>query len=209
MIENTTFFRELDIQTSGLTGGVDGTVMDWTVRSDLTWSRSLERLHETEAEHEQLNADTVQYDIVAESSVPALFGPGITLAPGDAPVTSIMFDQRLIEVDEYALTLDASRAMDIGPLTQLRTGLRGSSTSFSRRQGSLMELDTGGLTFADGAPLDLPGPFLNGLSGPILRDWPRVSPRSLLAVAPLSGEFEFNDENLYDVREDVLAQPHR
>lgn len=205
MIENTTFFRELDIQTSGLTGGVDGSLMDWTVRSDLTWSRSLERLRETEAEHEQIDADTVHYEILSEGSVPALFGPGITLAPGDAPVTSLMFDQRLIEVDEYALTLDASRPMDIGPLTQIRAGLRGSSTSFSRRQGSLIELDPGGLTFANGTPLDFPDPFLDGLSGPLLRDWPSVSPRSLLAAAPLSGEFEFNDENLYDVRENVLA----
>lgn len=205
LVEHAGFYRRLDIQTAGLSGGLDWTGETWTLSSSLNWSESREHLSESQAVHDGDGEGVIAYDILPGAYIPALSGAGAMAGLADLSVSELSHDQRQINVEESAFALEGTRRLEFGLLDRVETGLRLSSTRFSRRQGSQFVEDLEGLTFADGAPIAFSDPFLENQSGLIMHDWASVDPESLFAVAPPMGPFQYNDENLYDVREDGLA----
>ena len=203
-VEPRVFFREGDIETSGLTGGFEWMNSDWTLSGEANVQKSEEDFREIRvgARFEALAG----YSILGDTEYPE-----ITVEPGVFDLASIGvrdldLNARRITIEETSARFDAEREINLGIFNSFEVGARFASTDFGRKQGELNSTEeNGNLTFADGTPVLAMGNFADGFGGAdLLRIWPSIDP-SLYNLYPPTEAFSFNDENLYDLTEETLA----
>tara|TARA_Y100000052_G_scaffold27538_1_gene36078 strand:+ start:9414 stop:12323 length:2910 start_codon:yes stop_codon:yes gene_type:complete len=198
--------RDQDISTAGISTGLDFTGLDWTLRAALDLATSQERLGQSVATHEnEFTSGGVSYSLDTASHIPVLEGDVLTSPPSALDVSELSREVREIHVDEFAVALDAEHAVRFGPVRRIETGVRYSDTRFSRRQGQQIREHPTGLFFSDAPAISFSTPFLEQSATPELPDWSAVDPYALLNQTEFATPLTFNDENLYDVREDVYS----
>lgn len=198
--------RGHDISTMGVSAGLDVALKRWTLNAALDLSASRETLGQSMASHDdELTTGSISYRLDGQTHIPVLNGTFFGRAPSMQAVTALSRETRQIDVDELAIALDASRPVKFGPVRHFETGIRYSSAQFSRRQGQQTLENPSGLFFSDGLPITFSDPFLVNTPAPSLPGWSVVDPYSLSDNVSFDTPLTFNDENLYDVREDVLS----
>lgn len=198
------FTRVADIETMGLSAGFEWTPGLWDISAEASYSSSEENFDETRADV-RINRDGLGgYDISSDPRYPSIFTEGATLALEDVDLRSLQFQRRIIQLEETSFELDAERFVDWGLLSSFEAGVRYADAEFDRRQGAVSSSPD--LTYADGdSSFVLDGSFGQGFGDNLLTSWPSVDPVTLYAAYPSDEPFSFNDEDIFNITEEVTA----
>ncbi len=211
--EMDTRFRDTEVDSNTIGGGLEWDNGTWTVRGEYSFSDGAEDFLEARARFRENRDGASTYDYTQDFRRPLLDSPTFDLALSDMPLQDLSQQKRIISYEENVFTLDADRETEWGFITSVAAGVRWSDTQFVRRQGRetapLQKPNGDDITFADGDNnwafgKGEPFGFGQGPEG-FLQEWQVVNPISLLDQYPLSNPITFNDGNFYDVVEETLA----
>lgn len=200
------FTRLADITTKGLAGGFEWDSGQWLVDGEINFQSSEEDFEEYRVDHRTNRDGLGGYSIVDDPEYPVLFTAATGAALADLDLRSLNFQKRRITIEETSFELNGERLVDMPFFSSFEAGVRYASSTYERLQGQIDSGDAGGLTYADGVEFINDGTFADGFgSANLLRDWPSIDPVELYNRFPSDDAFSFNDENLYDFDEDVMA----
>lgn len=200
--EPRSFTRLADVETYGITGGFEYETDIWAIDADASISSSEEDF--TEYRAQARFDEALSYSIEADPQYPVV---SIDFPTDDnIGFQALNLQQRVISIEEQAYQLNAKRFIDTPFFDSVKAGARYSVTEFDRQQGAIDATEPGSLTFADGQPFVVDGTFAEDFApAGLLQVWPSVDPEALYNQFPANGDFVFNDENLYNIEESVLA----
>ena len=215
-VDFSSFTRDIDLETTGVTLGADWTSGFWSIGGKLSISESEEDRLQGRVRARVGKDDLGSYNVAINENFPSFTTTAANLSAEDVSVREMDWQRRIIAIDETSVQLDIERDIQFGPFTAIYGGVKNRLTEFTRRQGSTKgptEFDFDGdgeaedITYANGDPNFFVDDYGFGLgSEGFLNSWVSADPLSFLQQFNVpSNNIEFNDTNRYDIEEDNLA----
>ncbi len=204
--------RDADVESNGLTGGFKWGRDLLKISGEVSISDGEEDWVQTRAQNRVNRDGEASYDMRGDFRMPAMSTPAIERTADQIGFRNLDQERRVINYEEVVARLDLEYSLqDGGVFSSVETGVRFTTSEFSRQQGSSESTaDLGSITWADGSTdfgVSAHNDFGFGEGPPgFPNTWLVVDGPALIDAFPLEGPIDLTgNDNVYRVDEETTA----